>query len=471
MNLFTAVTQPTAKRYSFEEYAHDASQFFYNGLAYQGNPLVQTYDQQGRTTEMSADNFAARIQNFYKGNGAVFACQQARHLLFTEARLMWQQMRAGRPADRFWTRDLLLAEKPWFNGSTGELLGRMLQDTDFAGNNYTRRTDPSAENQQLERLRPDWTVIVMGSRLPPSVDPAVGLLSAEVLGYGYQEGGFSSDADPVFLDRSEVAHWSPIPDPVAHFRGMSWLTPIIREVRGDTLATEHKLQFFDHAATPNLVVKFDPSVPFEKFQKFKDAMELEHRGAVNAYKTMYLGGGADATAVGLSFKEMDFKVTQGAGETRIAAAAGVPPVIVGLSEGLAAATYSNYAQARRRFADMTIRPLWRSACAALETILPPPSAARLWYDDRDIPALQEDEKDAAEIQKVKAGTIAQLVREGFTAESVVAAVENEDMTLLKHTGRLSVQLQKPGEDAGGLALDTPPEDTPPPEQPALPPAA
>jgi phage portal protein BeeE len=59
-------------------------------------------------------------------------------------------------------------------------------------------------------------------------------------------------------------------------------------------------------------------------------------------------------------------VTQGAGETRIAAAAGVPPVIVGLSEGLQAATYSNYSQARRRFADGTMRPLWRNAAVARE---------------------------------------------------------------------------------------------------------
>jgi hypothetical protein len=102
--------------------------------------------------------------------------------------------------------------------------------------------------------------------------------------------------------------------------------------------------------------------------------------------------------------------------------------------------------------------------------MPPPSAARLWYDDRDIPALQEDEKDAADIQHVKAATISQLVREGFTADSVVMAVDAGDMTLLKHTGRLSVQLQKPGEDAAGSALDAATDSTPP-DQPALPPAA
>jgi len=148
--------------------------------------------------------------------------------------------------------------------------------------------------------------------------------------------------------------------------------------------------------------------------------------------------------VGTTFRQMDFKTVQGAGETRIAAAAGVPPVIVGLSEGLAAATYSNYAQARRRFADMTIRPLWRSACSALSSIVPEPPLSRLWYDDRDIPALQEDEKDAAEIIQIQAATINGLVKEGFTPESATEAVISGDLSRLVHTGLVSVQLQPPG---------------------------
>ena len=114
-----------------------------------------------------------------------------------------------------------------------------------------------------------------------------------------------------------------------------------------------------------------------------------------AYKTMYLAGGADVTIVGSDLKQLDFKLTQGAGETRIAAAAGVPPIIVGLSEGLQAATYSNYGQARRRFSDLTMRPLWGNVVGSLATIVPVPGGAELWYDDRDIPFLAEDRKDEA----------------------------------------------------------------------------
>jgi hypothetical protein len=222
---------------------------------------------------------------------------------------------------------------------------------------------------------------------------------------------------------------------------MSWLTPVMREVLADGAATDHKLAFFEHGATVNMVVQMDPSTTAELFDKFVKNFKSEHEGTRNAYKTIFLAGGATAMPVGSNFQQMDFKVVQGAGETRIAAAAGVPPIIVGLSEGLAAATYSNYGQARRAFADGTMRPLWRSACGALETIVNVPGPADLWYDDRDIQFLQEDQKDAAVIQQTQAATIHLFIAAGFQPDSVVSAVLNSDLSRLAHTGLYSVQLQ------------------------------
>ena len=92
-------------------------------------------------------------------------------------------------------------------------------------------------------------------------------------------------------------------------------------------------------------------------------------------------------------------------------------MIVGLSEGLQAATYSNYGQARRRFADLTMRPLWRNAAGSLEWIINTPQVnagrAELWYDERDIAFLQEDRKDLAEIQTANASAMRQLIDGGF----------------------------------------------------------
>ncbi len=406
--------------------------FNYQGLSY-GLGLNQTL---GSPAEEIAGSFEGYVQGAYRSNGVIFACMLARLALFSEARFQYRQIRNGRPGDLFGTPDLDPLEHPWENATTGDLLTRMLQDADLSGNFYATRRP----GNRIVRMRPDWVTIVMGSQN----DPEYGDLDAKVIGYVYHPGGQRSGKDPVVLLPEQVCHFAPIPDPSARYRGMSWLTPVIREVMADQAATTHKLKFFENGATPNLAVSLDPNITFEDFEKFMDRFDEEHKGVVNAYKTLYLGGGAKVERVGADLKQIDFKVTQGAGETRIAAAAGVPPVIVGLSEGLQAATYSNYAQARRRFADGTMRPLWRNAAGSLATLIRVPDDAELWYDDRDIAFLREDEKDAAEIKQIDAISVKTLVDAGFDPNSVIDAITAGDWARLTHTGLYSVQLQPPG---------------------------
>jgi hypothetical protein len=181
----------------------------------------------------------------------------------------------------------------------------------------------------------------------------------------------------------------------------------------------------------------------QSFLEWVDMMEAAHAGLRNAYKTLYMTSGADATPVGKDMQQLDFKVVQGAGETRVAAAAGVHPVIVGLSEGMQGSSLNagNFNSARRLVADKTLWHLWGNIAGSLEVLVPPPDGSRLWVDDR-IPFLREDRKDAAEIQQLKAATMRQLADAGWKPDSIVAAVEAEDMTLLEHSGLPSVQLQE-----------------------------
>jgi hypothetical protein len=80
---------------------------------------------------------------------------------------------------------------------------------------------------------------------------------------------------------------------------------------------------------------------------------------------------------------------------------------------------------------------------------------RLWYDDRDIAFLREDEKDRAEIQGLEARTIRTLLDAGYEGDSVIAAVLDSDWAKLRHTGLFSVQLQEPG---AGQPADDEPDD-------------
>jgi phage portal protein BeeE len=316
----------------------------------------------------------------------------------------------------------------------------MEQDASLGGQFYGVYRKGSDGIPRLRRLRPDWVDILIGS---PSQDPFD--IDAEVGAYFYHPNGRGqTKAKPVLIEPEFMVHYAPIPDPEARYRGMSWLSPVVEEIRKDVAATRHGASYFDNAATPNLAVTMPQALPKDQFLDLVRDLDQQHQGVANAYKTMWLMGGSDIRTVGNSLKDMDYKAVQGAGETRIAAAGGVPPIIVGLSEGLEAATYSNYGQARRAFADLWARPAWRDAAGALQKVLAKPSpTSELWYDESGISFLQEDQMDAAEILSRRMLTIEAGVRAGFDPETVVTAVDEQNLQLLQHTGLYSVQLQPP----------------------------
>jgi hypothetical protein len=120
--------------------------------------------------------------------------------------------------------------------------------------------------------------------------------------------------------------------------------------------------------------------------------------------------------------------------------------LLGISEGLSGSSLNagNFSAARRNFADTWVYPSLQDLAGSLAPVVKVPADAELWFDPADMPILREDAKDAADIEAVKAVTICSYVKEGFTAESAVAAVRGQDVSLLKHSGLLSVQLQPPG---------------------------
>jgi HK97 family phage portal protein len=408
-----------------------ADVFSYNGNWY---PLNTTY--QSGPEESPPSDYGGYVRLF-KTNPIAFACIATRVSLFSEARFAFRRYRDGRPGDLFGNRDLAILESPDFNVTTGGLLTRMELDASLAGNAYNVR--PFGQDR-IVRLKPQYVTIMLGTPNAdvenPADDPEV-----EVVAYVYDPK--RGEKPKVFLP-GEVSHFAPLKDPEATFRGMSWLTPVIREVTADDQATDFKKQFFRNGATVNLAVTMDKEVTFDKFEKFKAAFNEEHQGAMNAYKTLFLGGGADAKVIGSNFEEMAYTAVQKAGENRICIASGVPAVIAGLQSGLDAATYSNMGQARRVLADGTARPWWREASASLEPLVTVPSDARLDVDVDDIAFLRDDGKDIAEIQLGQAGAIKALTEAGYTAESVVDAVTANDLKRLKHSGMTSVQLLPPG---------------------------
>ena len=374
----------------------------------------------------------------YQNSGVVFGVILARLNLFTEAEFKYQDLK---DKHLFGTPALSILEEPWPGATTGDLLARMEQDVSLAGNAFVRRVDA----ERLERLRPEWVTII--SELVDTYDPVTGAESEvrRVIGY-YYEPPADSDRKPAVYPVDDVAHWSPIPDPCAEFRGMSWLTPVLREIDGDLSMTDYRRAFVQNAAMPNLIIKYAAKVGPDKVKRVADQITARHGGVANAFKTLILDEGADPTVMSQNFEQMQFAAVQSAGENRIAVAAGVPAIVAGLKEGLDAATYSNYGLAMRRFADLTMRPNWRSACGALAKLVVVPTGARLWFDTSAISALQEGEKERADTMQVLATAANTLITAGYTADSVKAALAASDVTLLVHSGLVSVQLQAPGSE-------------------------
>ena len=406
---------------SWPDYLNLFQQFGFNGVNY--------VTPQGGMSELTA----MQAQR----NPIVWACISVRLMVFSEIRFAFQQWNAGRPGNMFGNTDLSIIEQPWPQATTGDLLARMEVDASLYGNSYWVR--PQGINE-LVRLNPTQVHIATTDVEDVETGQCYG---QRLAGYFYYDK--KNQRVATFLP-NEVCHYKPIPDPAHEFRGATWLNALLPDVTADMDLTRYKHSFLNNAATPNLVVSFKDGVSQEAFNAFKDRMDSSHIGPNNGFKTLYLGSGADVKVVGSNFNDLAMAAVQSAGETRIAAAAGVPSGIVGLSESLKGSTLNagNYTATRRRFSDATMRPLWRAAAGALSTIVPTPAGTRLWYDDRDVSFLQEDVTDAANIREQDAKTILTFVQGGYTPDSAIQAVTTGDLTQLKHTGLVSVQLQKPG---------------------------
>jgi phage portal protein BeeE len=429
-----------------------------------GSKVALDLATMGPYQESAGAGFEDYVQSVYKKNGIVFACIMARARVFSQARFLYQQMVDGRPGDLFGNNDLRIVERPWDNGTTGALLTVAEIDASVSGNFFATLADSegnigaSANRNDPElfiaRLRPDWSTLIIASPNEDPYSPA-----ARVVGLSYKTPG---GGDSLILHRKEFMHYAPLPDPVARWRGMSWLSTILRDAQADSAYTTHTLAFLKNGATPNLVVSLPEDIDPKEFQKFVKKFKTEYEGAANAYRTLFVAGGADVKPVSAEFQQLDVAGSQGKLETRIAAAAGVHPTIAGLSEGLAGSSLNsgNFGAARRLMVDSTIRDLWGKFASSVEKLAPPRDkmgnptrgSVRMWYDARDIPFLREDAGDEAKTFFTQIQAARHAVDGGWDADAAIDAAAAADIRLLKgkHSGMLSVQLRPPGAEDTSL---------------------
>lgn len=370
----------------------------------------------------------------FRASPPVHAAVSTRQSLYSEVRFSYQRFRNGRPGDLFSTRDLVLLE------SAPDLLALWELDVSFAGNAYA-----FVHEGRIVVPRPNNVEVVTTElRTSPQAPP----FAREVLGYRLLDDDHSQ-GEAALIEADRMAHYFERPDPAKPWRGVSWIGAVHREIIGDDLMTRFKQKFFENAATPNMVVKSPNPLTDEQFGRLREMVDRRYAGVDNAYKTLLLEGGADVQTVGADITgSQAFTSLQDNYEARIALASRVPASVLGILLGQNP-TFNNYDTALKAFADLWARPAWRRTCIALSKLVPVPGDARLWYDARDVAALQSDEADEADIRAKDAQTARTLTDGGYLPESVIAFLASGDPNVLEHTGLLPVQVQPPGAEVDG----------------------
>src|SRR3954468_2307028 len=183
------------QRASYDDIASWLNSFTWNGVTYS---IPQTQQTLAGEMEPTPEGFTGLASSAFGGNAIVFSCMAIRQLVFSSVRFQWQQVNSGRPGRLFGSPGLRPLEVPWAGGTTQDLLSRMIQDVDLAGNFYAIRDTPLARvggdttTFEVVRLRPDWVMHARGERIIKG-----GQVGYRRLGIAYFEGGTGQGVEPV----------------------------------------------------------------------------------------------------------------------------------------------------------------------------------------------------------------------------------------------------------------------------------
>jgi hypothetical protein len=240
--------------------------------------------------ESIGNDFMSYATIGYQGNGPVFSVLNARLRLFSEATFKYRDL-----ATRSCSAPVAAAARA--------PVARRFDER-------ASRPDDPGRRPRGERVRPPCQ-----RRAPRAAAPGLGPdhLRADVTtrhGLRVPRGHRlrvlrGRQGDPVFYPVDEVAHWSPIPDPLAPWRGMSWLTPVVREINADLAMSGHS-RSSSTTRRRRTCSSSTRARSTEAGWRSCASRSVEPRWRGNANKTLLLDQGADVTVIGASSSEMAF---------------------------------------------------------------------------------------------------------------------------------------------------------------------
>jgi HK97 family phage portal protein len=256
-------------------------------------------------------------------------------------------------------QDLLDFPNPW--QSHYDFLETLITYLNLDGNAYIIREREGVNTKAMWLPRPDLMSAV--------VDGKKSIFEANaLLGYAY----ITQTGEKLYFLPEDVIHIKyPNPnDPHGGMgRGHPPLMAAAADADNDNNQTTFIKQFFKNGAVPSGIIKSKNILDDGEVRRIQSRIGEQYSGEANWHKVMVLDADAEYQQTGLNLDQMVFPDLRAISETRICAAFKVPPVLIGVKAGLDAATYSNYALARRALWEDNIIPTTTKLAEALTLAL------------------------------------------------------------------------------------------------------
>lgn len=168
--------------------------------------------------------------------------------------------------------------------------------------------------------------------------------------------------EPRFLPAADVLNFN-FPDPAGEtggiVEGLGPLQVLSREVEADNEATNFVGALLKNSAVPGSILKLKASgISREQAKKVKRNW-MDQFGGNGRGEPAVLDADTDYQAVGFNLSQLEFPQLRGISESRIAAAFGVPVILVGLYVGVKSSIKATISEQREYFAETTLSNLWR----------------------------------------------------------------------------------------------------------------
>lgn len=190
-----------------------------------------------------------------------------------------------------------------------------------------------------------------------------------------------------------------MPNPMNAFKGLAPIVAVYKNMLIDRYSQEHMIRFYKQGARLGGVVTTGQKLSKDQLTRLQRSFEQDYTGRHNHHRTLILPQGMDYKPIEQNPGETSLIEFQKANKEPILSAYNVPPIKIGLLDG---ATFANAIVQQKVYFTDTIMPILTLCEQSINkhpAILPAERMLRAKYDLSQIEALQENQKELADVSK------------------------------------------------------------------------